>query len=189
MDNDTIQRTTSNLRRSRAYIILRYTRSSAHNTQHMGFVREHGVYMDFEDVVRELKKIRLAQFEGYIGAASPEQRDQYPFRNRIGELEEDGNLTGWGYSWVHAGFEVGETCACWLWIEKTWVHRREGKAGKPHELSARQLQVLEAEGGIDYVAVGQQRALVLPANAIFDEDTQDFVFYGEGAVRRGRKQI
>jgi hypothetical protein len=62
-----------------------------------------------------------------------------------------------------------------LWIEKTWVHRREGK---PHELSARQLQVLEAEGGINYVAVGQQRGPVLPANAIFDEDTQDFVFYG-----------
>jgi hypothetical protein len=52
-----------------------------------------------------------------------------------------------------------------------------------------QLQVLEAEGGIDYVAIGQQRAPVLPANAIFDEDTQDFVFYGEGAVSRGRKQI
>ena len=49
--------------------------------------------------------------------------------------------------------------------------------------------MLDAEGGIDYVAVGQQRAPVLPANAIFDEDTQDFVFYGEGAVRRGRKQI
>ena len=63
MDNDTIQRTASNLRRNRAYIILRYTRSSAHNTQHMGFVREHGVYMDFEDAVRELKKVRLAQFE------------------------------------------------------------------------------------------------------------------------------
>jgi hypothetical protein len=28
-------------------------------------------------------------------------------------------LTGWGYSWVHAGFQVGETCACLLWIEKT----------------------------------------------------------------------
>jgi hypothetical protein len=67
----------------------------------------------------------------------------------------------------------------WVWIETTDVHRRRGPMGDGEVLSAKQLQVVEAEGGIDYVAVGQGAPNV-PANAVFDEATQDFVFDGEG---------
>jgi hypothetical protein len=62
------------------------------------------------------------------------------------------------------------------------------RGGKRDELSAGQLQVLEAEGRIDYVADGQ-RTPVLPDNAVFDEATQDFVFDGEGDGNRGGDQV
>ena len=75
----------------------------------------------------------------------------------------------------------------WVWIETTDVHRRRDPMGDGEVLSARQLQEVEAEGGIHYVAVGQG-APNLPANAIFDEATKDFVFDGEGDGNDGRDQ-
>jgi hypothetical protein len=32
----------------------------------MGIVREHGVYMDLEDAVLELKRVRLISADGFI---------------------------------------------------------------------------------------------------------------------------
>lgn len=179
------QHTTSKLQRNRAYIVLRYARSYVHHSDfNMGFIQQHGVYMDFEDAVRELKKVRLTQFEGYLAVASPELRDKHPFRNKIGALHENGVLIGRGYSWVDIYPAVCETVVRWMWIEKTSVYRRRGERGKGDELSAEQLQVLDAEGCIDYVT-DRQRTPVLPENAIFDEATQDFVFDDEGDGDRG----
>jgi hypothetical protein len=83
---------------------------------------------------------------------------------------------------------LGETMARWMWIEKTLVHCRKGETGEADELSARQLEVLEAEDGIDYVAVGQ-RTPIVPVNAVFGEATQDFVFDGEDDGGSGGDQV
>jgi hypothetical protein len=188
MDN-TGQRTAQRLQSNRAYLVMKYLRSSQHHTDlNMGLLREHGVYMDSKDAVQQLKAVRLKASNGSIPPASPKQRDKYQLRNKIGELQEGGDLIGWGYSWVDPDDEEGETVAHWMWIEKTMVYRRKGERGEEDKLSARQLEVLEAEGGIDYVAVGQH-APVLPANAVFDEATQDFVFDDEGDGSRGGDQV
>lgn len=144
--------------------------------------------MDFEDAVRELKKVRLKQFEGFLPAVSPEQRDKHPFRNKIGELCENSGFIGWGYSWVEVDPALGETISRWMWIEKTMVHRRKGETGEGDELSAGQLELLEAEGGIDFAAVGQ-RTPIVPVNAVFDEATQDFVFDGEDDGGSGGDEV
>jgi hypothetical protein len=135
MDNEG-QRTVPKLQRNRAYMVLTYIRSSVHYTNvNMGLLQEHGVYMGFEDAVRELKKVCLTLFEGFLPAVSPEQRDKHPFRNKIGELCESGGSIGWGsigwgYSWVEINPSLGETMARWMWTEKTFVHRRKGETGK-----------------------------------------------------------
>jgi hypothetical protein len=114
MDNSG-QRTVPKLQRNRTYMVLTYVRSSAHHANvNMGLFREHGVYMDFEDAVRELKKVRLTQFEGFLPASSPEQREKHSFRNKIGELCESGGFIGWGYSWIEIDPALGETMARWM---------------------------------------------------------------------------
>ena len=78
--------------------------------------------------------------------------------------------------------------AHWMWIQKTLIIRRKGEMGEVDELTAKQRQLLDAEGGIDFVADGQFIP-VLPENAVFDEATQDFVFDGEGEGSGGEDQI
>lgn len=153
----------------------------------MGLLREDGVYMEFEDAVRKPKEIRLSRFNGFVTVTNPVSREIYPFRNKIGQLSEDDRVIGWGYHWVEFDLATRELWSIWTWIEKTLVHRRRGEMGEVDELSASQLRVLEAEGRIDYVAVGQH-ASVLPANAVFDDATQNFVFDGEDDGNGGEHQ-
>ena len=187
----TRQRTAPKLQTNRAYVVMRSLRSSKDFTAvDLGIVRQHGVYMDFRDAVQQVKTIRLTEEPSFIPPTSPEQKGTYPNRNKIGELWDSGRFVGWGYNWIDV-IESGsgvETMSTWVWIEATEVHRRRGPMGDGEVLSARQLQVVEAEGGIDYVAVGQ-RAPNIPANAVFDEATQDFVFDGEGDGNGGEDQV
>jgi hypothetical protein len=172
---------------NRGYLVLKYIRSSAHHTDvNMGVLSDHSVYAHLSDAVREFKKIRLSQSKGFIATETPEQRDKYPFRNKIGVLPGffTGESIGWGYQWVNAGDEEGDTVAHWMWIQKTLISRRKGEMGEVDELTAKQRQLLDAEGGIDFVADGQFIP-VLPENAVFDEATQDFVFDGEGEGNGG----
>ena len=41
-----------------------------------------------------------------------------------------------------------------MWIQKTLIIRRKGEMGEVDELTAKQRQLLDAEGGIDFVADG-----------------------------------
>jgi hypothetical protein len=75
-----------------------------------------------------------------------------------------------------------------VWIQKTLIIRRKGEMGEADGLTAKQLQLLEAEGRIDYVADGQYTP-VLPENAVFDEATQDFVFDGKVDGNGGGDQV
>jgi hypothetical protein len=188
--NETSNPAEPKLQCNRGYLVLKCIRSSAHHTDvNMGVLSDHSVYAHLRDAVRELKKIRLSQSEGFIAATTPEQRDKYPFRNKIGVLPGyfTGESIGWGYHWVNAGDEEGDTVAHWMWIQKTLIICRKGEMGEVDELTAKQRQLLDAEGGIDFVADGQFIP-VLPENAVFDEATQDFVFDGEGEGNGGEDQ-
>jgi hypothetical protein len=136
-------------------------------------VKVPGVFMNFKDAVFCLRNQRLTIEDGSITAEDAASRDLHPFRNRIGLLEQsDGTHVGWGYSWSH---QTSPDHTNRAWIQKTQVWRRDDEAHDIAELSKEELQVLEDEGDIDYIAFGQSD----PDNARFDEASKDFIFKGE----------
>jgi hypothetical protein len=152
----------------------------------MEILRGHGVYMDLKDAVQELRPVRLMAAKGFIPPTSPGTRDEYPFRNKIGEICVQQELLGWGYHFTQG--HGSRKTVCWMWVGKVDVHCRRGELGRREELSDRQLQMLEVEGTIDYVAVGQ-RAPDRLESAWFDEAIQDFVFDGKGGRHREEDRI
>jgi len=136
-------------------------------------VRVAGVFMNFKDAIFCLKNQRLNIEDGFIAPEDAVARDRHPFRNHIGHLERsDGTHIGWGYSWWR---EMIPDYTNRAWIQKTQLWRRGDEVHDIAELSEEELAELEAEGDIDYVALGQRA----PNNGRFDEALRDFVFKGE----------
>jgi hypothetical protein len=138
--------------------------------------RIEGVYMDFRDAVGNLKYQRQgAEKNSWIAPMDRKDRENYPYRNRIGEIRSDSGFLGWGYAWSDPedGGHVNR-----IWIEKNLIWRREDGdhlSGDHDE----QLRIWEATSDIEFNALGQE----LPANSRFDEYTQDLRFSSEDGDR------
>jgi hypothetical protein len=140
-----------------------------------------GLYMDIKDAVSALKKQRLnvAGMNGnddWIPARDPDTRDNYPYCNKIGPLWKNDNgsdrFIGWGYSWPDP--EGGKQTDR-VYLEKTNIWHGSGEIRNELDLSPEDIQVLEAESDIEYVAGGGY----MPENARFDEETNDLIYNSE----------
>lgn len=147
------------------YVVIVHIQDDAH-------ARVAGVFMRFKDAIMCLKTQRLENQNGFIEPEDAASRDQYPFRNRIGYLNRaDGARVGWGYAWPNNE----SNCTSRAWIQKTLLWRRDDEVVDVEKLSKKELKEMEAEGDIDYIALGPGG----PPNAKFDKASKDFVFEGE----------
>ena len=140
-------------------------------------VRVAGVFMNFKDAVACLKNQRLTIEDGFIPPKDAASRDQHPFRNRIGHLERsDGTHIGWGYSWADA--DSGETATIdRIYLEKTNIAHGNGELVQCLGMSREEVQVLEAESDIDYVAGNESHYFA--EGARFDEKTKELIYSSE----------
>jgi hypothetical protein len=152
-----------------AYAVIVHVQDNTHADD---VVKEIGVFTHFKDAVFSLKQQRLQIEDGFIAPQDAASRDQHPFRNRIGHLARaDGTHIGWGYSWRRN--ESAYTNR--VWIQNTVLYRRANEVHDVEQLSKERMEEVKAEGDIDYDALRQRE----PANAKFDQASQDFVFQGE----------
>jgi hypothetical protein len=152
------------------YAVLHNTQPGDENDR----IDIEGIYMDFRDAVGSLRLLRLGLVDSWIAPMDPDDRENFPHRNRIGEIWRDGWFLGWGYAWFNPrnGGSVDR-----VWIQKCSVWRREGGDHLSDD-SDEERQVLGATKDIEFVA-GQD----LPEDSTFDERTQDLRFSGEEGDR------
>jgi len=152
------------------YVVIIHIRDATHTDD---FPTVSGVFMDFKEAVRCLRNQREQIEDGFIPPEDAAARRQHPFRNRIGHLRRsDGTAIGWGYSWQRKGSEYTNR----TWIVKTTLWRCDDEVHDVGELTKVEMEEMEAQGDVDYVAFG----LGGPPNGKFDEASKDFVFPGEG---------
>jgi hypothetical protein len=132
--------------------------------------------MDFRDAVGALRGQRLSTPEqSWIAPMDRKDRDDYPYRNKIGEVWFGNLPLGWGYAWFDP---EDEGSVVRLWIQTTDIWRR----GDGHHLSGdsdEERRVLEATKDVEFDAWDQD----LPENSIFDEIIQDLRFSSEDGNR------
>ena len=157
-----------------AYVLVTH---SHFGLDYMDTVNISGVYLDIKDAVSALKKQRLnlEQLDlkdGWILARDSEARDNYPCRNKIGELYKNeaggSKFLGWGYAWSHPN---GLDCTDHVYLEKTNLWNGSGEIRNSLVMSSEEIQVLQAESDIEYVA-GQY----LRKHSKYDEESGDLVF-------------
>jgi hypothetical protein len=145
-------------------------------TEYDDSVDVDGVFIDFKDAVATLKTNRLEEENRWIPPVNADKRDEYPFRNKIGELrssESSGDFfIGWGYSWFSPG--GGDTVFS-VFPQRTNIWQRSDQRYNESNLSREERQVLKAESDIAYVAGGED----MPEDARFDKESLDLIFDGE----------
>lgn len=166
-----------------AYVVVVH---SHFGNNYQDIVSISGVYVDIRDAVSALKKQRLIVAEktehiGWLSAPDPESRDNYPYRNKIGRFWNGDlgypTLIGWGYSW--RGPEGGDNTDC-VYLEKTNIWHGSSEVREELKLRREDIQVLEAESDIGYVAGD----VYVPENARFDEETNDLIYSSEEGYDR-----
>jgi hypothetical protein len=131
-----------------------------------------GVYTDFRDAITNLKLARLAAEDGWIVPIDCETRDNYPHRNKIGQIWADGQYLGWGYAWFdpRGGEAVNRV---WIARARLWCHSDDETAAIYDSDEERDL--VSDMSDVEFEFRGQE----LPGNARFDSSTEDLVFPGE----------
>ena len=149
-------------------------------TDYVDNVTISGVYVDIRDAVSALKRQRLIWHDGWIPARNSDDRDDYPFRNKIGEIYTNDiirpTFIGWGYSWADA--DSGETATIdRIYLEKTNIAHGNGELVQCLGMSREEVQVLEAESDIDFVAGNESHYFA--EGARFDEKTKELIYSSE----------
>lgn len=107
-----------------------------------------------------------------ILARDSEARDNYPYRNKIGEIYkcDDGSTSfiGWGYAWAQPD---GTDCTDRVYLEKTNIWNGSSEIRDSLAMNSEEIQVLKAESDIEYVP-GQY----LRKHSKFDEESRDLVY-------------
>jgi hypothetical protein len=131
-----------------------------------------GVYTDFRDAVANLKLARLGAEDGWIVPMDRETRDNYPYRNKIGQIWADKQYLGWGYAWFDSrgGDSVNRV---WIARARLWC-RNDNSASVTYD-SDWERDLVDDTSDIEGVSNGQE----LPGDARFDSRTGDVIFPGE----------
>jgi hypothetical protein len=161
-----------------AYVVVTH---GHFGTDYQDIVNISGVYVDIKDAVSALKKQRLIvaeknEYSGWLSAPDSESRDKYPCRNKIGRLWQydsgEPRFIGWGYSWPSPDGGEGTDR---VYLEKTNIWRGSSKVRGELRLNREDIEVLEAQSDIEYVAGD----VYVPENARFDEETNDLIYSSE----------
>ena len=146
-------------------------------SDYMDTVEISGVYLNIKDAVSALKKQRLNLellnlADGWIIAHDSEAREDYPYRNKIGELYNNDaggpGLIGWGYAWPQPD---GSTCTNRVYLEKTNIWNSSSEIGDRLGMGSDEVRVLQAVSDIEYVD-GQY----LRKYSKYDKESRDLVF-------------
>jgi hypothetical protein len=126
-------------------------------SDYMDTVEISGVYLNIKDAVSALEKQRLNLellnlADGWTIARDFEARDNYPYRNKIGELYNNDaggpGFIGWGYAWPQPD---GSTCTNRVYLEKTNIWNSSSGIGDRSGMGSDEFRVLQAESDIEYV--------------------------------------